>query len=875
MGRKRDKPGAKGAAPAPAGTVAAPGGPADLRATLELGFGHHRAGRLGEAMAQYRRVLDLSPRHPDALHMLGVIALQSGQTETAIQHIQRALEIAPQLAQAHHNLGFALRAAKRLDDALAAFRRAVELKPDYADAHNSIGTLLVEDPARLDEAEAAFRRLLALAPDNAAAHNNLGVALHRQGRHDEAAAAVGRALELEPDYAQAHNSLGLILSAQGRGGQAVAALQRALQIAPDDPAALNNLGLAIKEQGDQEAAIGWFRRALEATPDYAEAHNNLGLALANQGRLEEAAEAFRQALTLKPDNAGAHINLGATLQRLGAPEEALRSLRRGLHLEPDNSFYWQAFADSFRGLRLSEAGAGMREDLARCLAMEGIDPSGLATPVTRLLADDPEIRPLIEAAKAGTLALSAAELGNGNLAARLGGGLLLGLMARGVVPNAELEALLAALRRTLLRHAAAGGPEGEEGEERAPDLDFLCALAGQCFLNEYVYAEGDEEAAWCAALEARIEQALAAGAAPSERSVALLACYRPLHRLEGRDALLAGAAGAAGEGAFARLLAQQIGEPREELEISAGLPRIGEISDPVSQRVHAQYEENPYPRWLSLPAQTARPLAAVLGDLLPHAARVAKAAAAAPELLVPGCGTGAHAIQCARRFSGARVTALDLSRASLAYGVRKARALGVSNIEFAQADILALADWERRFDVIDCGGVLHHMDDPLQGWRILLGLLKPGGVMKIGLYSEIARRPVAAAAALLAERDDGAPLAQRIRRFRQELIALPAEAPARKVALLRDFYATSECRDLLAHVQEHRFTLPQIAAALAQLELEFLGFEHSDRAVLDGYRAAFETDPAATDLDNWHRFEEDHPEIFIGMYQFWVRPRAA
>jgi hypothetical protein len=85
-----------------------------------------------------------------------------------------------------------------------------------------------------------------------------------------------------------------------------------------------------------------------------------------------------------------------------------------------------------------------------------------------------------------------------------------------------------------------------------------------------------------------------------------------------------------------------------------------------------------------------------------------------------------------------------------------------------------------------------------------------------------------------------------------------------------DFYSTSECRDLLFHVQEHRLTLGQIESFLTQFELHFIGFE-LDPCVLHRYRARFTDDPSGTNLRNWARFETDNPDTFFGMYQFWIQ----
>ena len=235
-------------------------------------------------------------------------------------------------------------------------------------------------------------------------------------------------------------------------------------------------------------------------------------------------------------------------------------------------------------------------------------------------------------------------------------------------------------------------------------------------------------------------------------------------------------------------------------------------------------------------------------------------------VLVAGCGTGYHAIGTAQKYQGAQVLAVDLSLASLAYAKRKTPAALAARITYAQADILKLGSLGRSFDVIDASGVLHHMADPLEGWRILLGLLRPGGFMHLGLYSELARRDVVAARAFIAERGY-APTPSDIRRCRQELL----ETPLRSLARSHDFFSTSECRDLLFHVQESRLTIPAIKAFLAEHGLKFIGFEF-DPATLQRYRALFaQAGWSMGDLDRWHAVETEYPDTFAAMYQFWLQ----
>ena len=194
--------------------------------------------------------------------------------------------------------------------------------------------------------------------------------------------------------------------------------------------------------------------------------------------------------------------------------------------------------------------------------------------------------------------------------------------------------------------------------------------------------------------------------------------------------------------------------------------------------------------------------------------------------------------------------------------------MGLTNIEYGQADILKLAALGRRFDVIETVGVLHHLADPAAGWRVLLSLLRPHGLMLVGLYSATARQSLAAARAFIAERGYRA-TAEDIRACRQALIQRSGMPP------FRDFSSTSGCRDLLFNVMEHRFTIPQIKAFLDENRLTFLGFEQLPPDVLRQFQQQFPDADAMRDLGSWHVFEQMHPLTFGNMYFFWVQKTDA
>ncbi|HUQ73415.1 MAG TPA: methyltransferase domain-containing protein [Burkholderiales bacterium] len=406
--------------------------------------------------------------------------------------------------------------------------------------------------------------------------------------------------------------------------------------------------------------------------------------------------------------------------------------------------------------------------------------------------------------------------------------LLLRLLEETVIRDPQLEHLLVLERRKALR-------------EGSVPVDTLVAIAHQCFNTEYVFAESEDE---------RAELAKLARSAHL-RDLAVYAAYRPLNSLpEANDV-----AKRLESTPLASLARRQIVEPADEQALRAGLASFGGPASAVSAAVRAQYEENPYPRWRRVPLITPE-------ERTPS------------RVLIAGCGTGQHAISTALRMPQAKLLAIDLSVASLAYAKRKTTELGVANIEYRQADLLSLRPEGGRFDHVEASGVLHHLEDPLAGWRVLTDLVEPGGSMRIGLYSERGRRAIVRARELIAEQGFP-PTPEGIRRCRAAILARAQDDLFARLVRNEDFYSMSGCRDLLFHVQEHRLDLPRVKQMIGELGLVFAGFEFADSGMsVTRYAARYPHDAAMTDLDNWDRLEGEYPDTFSRMYQFRVlKPR--
>lgn len=290
-------------------------GPADPRSPDDIladGQRHHAAGRLGEAEAAYRRALELAPTHPNALHLLGVIALQVGKPAVAVELIGQAVAHAPRSPAFFSNLAIALRRVGRLGEAAAAGRQAVALDRGFADGYLNLANVLMDLQA-YPEAIDTLGALIALRHDLVDQRLSLVRALILANRNGEALAALRRLLAWAPGHQPAYVNLGVVLKKNGRTDAAIDAYGRALTLAPDDPGALNNLGTALQEEDRDEEALACFRKAIAIKPDYADAHLNSGLALRAANRIDEAIAAAREALRRNPALAEAHTLVGYCL----------------------------------------------------------------------------------------------------------------------------------------------------------------------------------------------------------------------------------------------------------------------------------------------------------------------------------------------------------------------------------------------------------------------------------------------------------------------------------------------------------------------------------------------------------------------------------
>jgi len=298
---------------------------------LQQALALHTAGRLAEAEKLYQQVLAFEPEQPDALHLLGAMAQQLGQSETAVALIRRAIARYPNNPDMHKNLGVALLSLRRFAEAQTSFESVLQFNPADGDAWHQRATTL-RAQTRLVEAEQSSREAVRLAPHHADAHDQLGLLLQARGEYVAAGECFQRTIALQPKHILARVHQGINHSAHGRWPEAQRCFDEALALQPNHVQALLALGSMLHDQGSSTQAAVAFQRAVTADPRHAGARSALGTVLEKLGRVDEAREQLRESLKLKPVD-GVRLRL-ALLPHVIAPSiEALAIAREQTEAE--------------------------------------------------------------------------------------------------------------------------------------------------------------------------------------------------------------------------------------------------------------------------------------------------------------------------------------------------------------------------------------------------------------------------------------------------------------------------------------------------------------------------------------------------------------
>lgn len=323
----------------------------------------HKAGQVQEAARLYRAILKDQPKHPDANHNLGLLAVSAGKPREAVPLLKAALEANPSSAQfwisyinALVKFGNLVEARTVLDQAKSIGaqgygfdeleKRLQSLGSDLKGNANKVidpsqdqvqSLVNLYKQGQFKHALKQAENLLQKFPKSSLLFNIQGVVLQSLRKYELSVDAFKRALVIDPSHAATYFNMGISLQEQEQLEEAIKAYAKALAIKPDYADAYINMGNALKDQGQLEESIEAYNKALAIKPNLAQAYSNMGIALKEQGRLEESIEAYRKAIAIKPDLAHAYNNIGNALKEQDKLEDAIAAYTKSLTIESENA----------------------------------------------------------------------------------------------------------------------------------------------------------------------------------------------------------------------------------------------------------------------------------------------------------------------------------------------------------------------------------------------------------------------------------------------------------------------------------------------------------------------------------------------------------
>ncbi len=642
------------------------------------------------------------------------------------------------------------------------------------------------------------------------------ILLYNQKNYLEAINFSSKILKEYPDSILVNNISGVIHTELKNYILAKKIFIKVVSLSPKYNDGYYNLANIYNKLGEEDKAIENYKKVIDIDQNYYKAYNNLGNIFRKKNLNKKALEYYILTIKINPNYVRAFYNLAGVLQHF--------------ILDEKNKYINKFF------LYLLEKKIIVR-------------PSAIATNVINGLFLNTNLKDSFSLIKNKNYPKNLnkiIELLNENK-------LLLQFMKVCPIPNYYFEKNFIKIRNEILNQIY-------NLNFKKIYLNFLISLSAQCFLNEYVYFETDEEKFKVNMINERIKNNINSKEI-NDLEILILSCYSPLFSFDWCKKINP-------SNELKETFILQYRNYNEEKKHIQKIKSIKEINDSVSIKVKNQYEENPYPRWTNLglsiePKVIKEVISDINLDLDLKKIKFSKNT----EILIAGCGTGQHAITTASKYKNAEIFALDLSFNSLAYAKRKAEELNCQNINFIQGDLLDLRKLDKKFDIIESVGVLHHMDDPLAGWKSLTDCLKKDALMLIGLYSEKARENIAN----IREKINSSKIKttqKNIINFRKDIFDNP-NTKWDSIKYSPDFYSTSGVRDLLFHIKEHRFTIPKIEKYMKDLNIKFLGFE--DTYVIKKFKEVYDENNDIYNLNKWEEYEKNNPRIFSGMYQFWCK----
>ena len=726
------------------------------------------------------------------------------------------------------------------------------LRNGYSDADIiSNYALICEEKGENEKAIRLYEKCAKSFPNHIYSKLNLSFLYYKLNQLEIAEKIIEEAIKLKPSLPNGHCIRGLILKGLDKYDESRLSLEKAIELDKNYFDAYINLGLLNKDSNKYNEAEEYYLKALEINNKSAIAHLNLGACYKEKQDLDKAILHTKMAIEIDNKLENCYLNLATIYNQIGDYKKSLSLTKKELLLHKHSELSYQLISELIKkGEVLNTSEKDNRELLKNLLNRKDISHRELFGNINSLISKE-----ILE-----ELSILESKLyENNKFNILIKDKELVKALSLLIFCSPLWEKVLGNIRKNILLNYS------DKDKISNSIFNFIIGLGSQCFLNEYVYYISTEEKDKLKELKKIINNNK-----NQDYKLAIISCYQSLSSIN--DEIINLNTYIPNKKELNNLLNLQFKELNAEKKISKGIKKIGNIKDSTSKEVKNQYELNPYPRWRYnsyAKGNKLNFLSVINSEISPNTIKPNSVQLTNKKIniLIAGCGTGIQIIE-ASRYSNCEITAIDLSNSSISYAKRKVDEYGLKNINFIEMDLLELTSLNKRFDLIECSGVLHHMNEPSKGLSNLFDVLEPEGFLKLGLYSKYAREEILKARKLIKEKDIK-PNIDGIRNFRNDLLNGEIKE-VNEISNWSDFYSTSMCRDLCFHTHENCYTLIEIKNMLKVSNLEFLGFTLS-KEIRDKYQIDNKDKDSLKNLELWDKFEKLNPNSFREMYQFWSR----
>ena len=693
-----------------------------------------------------------------------------------------------------------------------------------------------------------FERARQIKPASTEIINNLGMSYYNLGDYNKAENCFNKCIEIKSDHYISYSNIAKISFKKESYNEAIDLYSKALSFSNEHIESLEGIGLSYYKIGEFKLAIKYLLKLQKYKNNDENLSNIIGICYFNTNQIKNAVYSFEQSIKINPQSEVAIKNISISYQRINkGSERGVEYSMKLLKINPESYEYLKIFCDCAESITLENSiskNTEFKNNLIRVYENKDIDSKSISN-ITIDILKKPILSKTIE------------DFINNYNEKDINYKLYSYLLTEGFIISPYLEIFSKKLRNHFL-NLFKSNKKNLISSDRIETILF--SLAQQAFLNEYLWTHSKKEGEIFNNL---LEYIAKNKSNYSKTLIYLLASYQYIGNFNMISRICLKYNGK--DNNFLKFIDLQIRNPIKENKILKDIKSFSKIKDRISLKVQSQYELNPYPRWTRITLGEKRNYNDYINQQIHPNFIDSKKINNLPNLLIAGCGTGRHTLYTASSVN-ANITSIDISKASLAYAKRESDKRNIKDIKFIQGDILDANKIDMKFDIIESIGVLHHMEDPDKGIESLLRVLKPGGFIKLGLYSKTARRNIQYFREKITK-DKVNANAESIKKFRDKIFHDESKI-SNSVKKMADFYSLSEFRDLIFHYQEKQYEIKDIEKILGNYNLSFLGFENKSNRV-SKYLTNYPEDEKLINLENWKKYELNNPNTFLGMYNFW------